>query len=621
MANSPAASAVQRALTVLAGTVVGVVVVACLYWVQAVFIPVALAIFLTFLLTPLVTLLERGRLGRTPSVILVVLLAGSVLAGVGWLIAVEVAGLAQELPSYSENIREKVTSLRGMSEGGGVKRLERMTHEIAGASEAATAGEASVPGDESAARQRPTPVVIQPETPTWLSRLPALLRSAMESLGGVALAIVLLIFMLLEREALRNRVFRLVGHGRVTMTTKAVDDAAHRVSRYLLMQLVINSVYGSLWALGLFIVGVDYALLWGFLSAILRYVPYVGAPVAALFPVTLSLAEFPGWWPPLEVIGLFLLLELVTANVAEPFLYGQSIGVSPVAMLVAAAFWAFLWGPIGLVLSGPLTVCLVVLGKHVPQLEFFSVLLGDEPALEPDVSYYQRLLARDQDEASRLIVAQGKSSSPEAVYDELMIPALHYTKRDRDSDELTDEDEQFVFQATQEILDEVDQRLTDAATESAAEDAAQQPPARTVAARARILACPARDEADRLALEMLKHLLDPEQWEVEITAVETLTAELVERAAEQEPAMICIGALPPGGLAHTRYLCKRLRARFPKVKIAVGRFGLKENLDENREQLETAGADLMATTLLEMQTQLSAWLPVLTFEETKAATG
>ena len=328
---------------------------------------------------------------------------------------------------------------------------------------------------------------------------------------------------------------------------------------------------------------------------------------------------FPGWVQPLLVLGLIVVLELVTANVMEPWLFGHSMGVSEVALLVAAAFWAFLWGPIGLVLSSPLTVCLVVLGKYVPQLEFLDVLLGDEPALDPDVSYYQRLLARDQDEATQLVLAQAKTLPPEQVYDELLVPALNYVKRDRERDDLTEADEQFILRATREIVEDLGERQAAAAGKAARRRQRRPRPRRR--RKVRILGCPGHDEADRLALEMLRQLLDPARWDVEVLSLEMLSAELVALAGEKEPAVVCIGALPPGGLAHTRYLCKRLRARLPEAKIVVGRWGLKGNVEQNQEQLREAGADQVETTLLETRTHLHAWLPVLAQEEAKTTAG
>jgi predicted PurR-regulated permease PerM len=471
-----------------------------------------------------------------------------------------------------------------------------------------------------AASEQPTAVVLQPESPTWLTRLPALLTSLLESLGGLALALVLVIFMLLKREDLRNRLIRLVSNGQITVMTKALDDAGQRISRFLLMQLIVNATVGLAVGFGLLVIGVQYAFLWGFLAALFRYVPYIGLWIAALSPIILSLAMFEGWFQPLLVIGLFLTIELLASNVAEPRLYGRSIGVSEVALLVAAAFWAFLWGPIGLVLSSPLTVCLVVLGKYVPQLKFLDVLLGDEPPLDAHVTFYQRLLARDQDEATQLVLAQVKASSPEQVYDEFLVPALNYAKRDRERDDLTESDEQSVLQATREILEDLGQRRE---VVTQAEEAIHAENRGNAAApiRLRVLACPARDQADRLALEMLRQMLDPAKWVVEIAAIETLTADLVAQVAEQAPALVCIGALPPGGLAHTRYLCKKLRAQFPEVKIVVGRWGLTGNVDANREQLQDAGADLTAATLLETRSQLTSLLSILAIGQAKTAAG
>ncbi len=621
MAKLFVAPARQATLTVLAGTVVGVVVIGGLYWAQTVLIPVALALFLAFLLAPLVTALQRWHLGRRLSVVVVVLLASLALGGVVWLVKVELASLAHELPTYTENIRDKVKDLRRMGHGDDMERLGKLSQDITGEWEKPSAnpeGEATKPVAVEVPPERLAPAAIaQPEIPAWLSWLPAMFNSVVASLGGLALALVLVVFMLLEREALRNRLIRLLGNGRMTATTKAIDDAGERISRYLLTQLAVNGTYGLTWGLALYFIGVDYVLLWGFLAAVLRYVPYVGAPLAALLPIALSLALFPGWWLPLAVVGLFLVLELVWNNAVEPWLYGRSIGVSVVAMLIAAAFWTFLWGPIGLVLSGPLTVCLVVLGKHVPELEFFAVLLGDVPALDPDVSYYQRLLARDQDEAAQLVLAHAKASPPEQVYDELLVPALVYTKRDRERDLLTESDEKFIIQATHEVLEDLGERRSAAvlaATKGRSVEGAQALPSKV-----RILACPARDDADKLALDMLRQLLNPDEWEVEVTVLETLTAELVAHVTEAKSALICIGALPPGGLAHTRYLCKRLKTRHPDLKIIVGRWGLKDNVDVNREQLQEVGADLMATTLLETRKQLTDWLPILAYEEAKNA--
>lgn len=594
----------QVALVILAGTVVGVVSIACLYWAQAVCMPVALALFLAFLLAPLASALERRGLGRAPSVALVVLAALFVFGGLVWVVGAQARSLASEMPKYTENIEDKIKSLRKMAEGWETNRLRKVIAKFSGGDTQSTP-----PSEDgrSGVANKPTEVVVHPDNQAWLlSGVLALLGKLAEALGGLLITLVLLIFMLLKREDLRNRLIRLVGDGRLTATTKALDDASQRVSRYLLMQLIVNSTFGLTLALGLLAIGVPYALLWGFLGFVLRYLPYIGPWIAASGPILLSLAVFPGWVQPLLVVGLVSVVELLTSNVIEPRLYGRSIGVSETALLVAAAFCAFLWGPVGLVLSSPLTVCLVVLGKYVPHLKFLDVLLGDEPALPPDVAFYQRLLARDKEEATELVLARVNESAPESVYDELFVPSLNYLRRDRHRGDLRKSDEEFVLQAMQEILG-------DLAGKSGASDTADndEAPSAEGEAKVRILMCPARDNADRGALTMLRQLLKPARWEIEIAAVTMLASDILTQVAERAPRLVCIGALPPGGLAHARYLCKRLRKRFPAIKIIVGRWGLRTNHEGNMHRLQEAGADLMASTLLETRRQLRSLFPIL----------
>jgi predicted PurR-regulated permease PerM len=593
----------------MAAAVITAIVVGALYQVRVVFVPLALAIFLTFLLTPLVRALQHLGLGRIPSVLLVVTFATLVIGGVVWLVSSQMHSLLAELPNYESNIKEKARALRETFAGDSNARFAKLIEEVLGELGVATTPEQPAPDQANGA---PAAVAPQPrETPGWMTNLLSYLGSAAQMLGGLALAVVLTIFMMFSREDLRNRFLRLVGKGRMPFTTKAVDDAAQRLSRFLLMQAVVNGTYGLAVTIGLYLLGVDYALLWGFLAGVLRYVPYVGPWVAALFPITLSLITSAGWWQPLLVIGMFLAFELLSNNVMEPMLYGQSMGVSEVALLIAAAFWAWLWGPIGLILSAPMTVCLIVLGKYVPQLKFLDVLLGDEPPLEPEVTYYQRLLARDQDEATGIILEAMKTSKGEEIYDRLLIPVLNYVRRDRERDDLTLTDEQFVLRATREILEDIGEQKEAARDgDTAARDdghSGASPPVEFVAA-------PARDAVDLVALEMLGQALDPRRWQINLTAVENLNAEVVQLIADKESRLICIGSIPPGGLAHTRYLCKRLRNRFPAIKVLVCRWGLKGNVDDQRDQLQEAGADAMTTSLEETRTQLDAWHAVLAQE-------
>jgi predicted PurR-regulated permease PerM len=575
-------------------------VLALLYWTRAVLMPVAMAILLTFVLDPVVSLFQRLRLPRTPAVILVVVVAFSLLGGIGWVVTQQLTTLANELPQHTENIRRKLTDLRGMSHGSVIEKVQQAIEEVLSEPRQATPPRpSSSPGTEP---ERPVPVVVQAPSVLW--SLPSLL----EPLASAGLVLVLVIFMLLKKSDLRNRLIRLAGYGQLTTATKALDEAGQRISRYLRMQSIINGSFGLGVGLGVFLIGVPYALLWGFLAGVFRFIPYVGPGLATLLPSALSLAVFPGWWQPVLVIGLIALLELINFMVLEPWLYGQSAGVSEVALLVTVAFWTWLWGPVGLLLATPMTVCLSVLSKYIPPLDFINTLLGDEPALDLPTHYYQRLLARDDDEAAELVETYGQTRAPEDVYDDILVPALTAAKRDRAYDTITPEDLAFVLQATRAIVDSVELRQSDAATTAVEalttpDEAPGAPPRSTV----RIVGCPARDEADALALVMFQHLLDPQRYALEIASGEMLTAEVVSLVEQQGVELICIAALPPGTTTPTRYLCKRLRARFPACKIVVGRWGWIGDGDANRALLLAAGADEVGLTLRESCNQVRQW--------------
>jgi predicted PurR-regulated permease PerM len=560
-------------------------VVAGLYWLQAVLIPIALAVLLTFLLSPVVGALQRRGLGRVPAVLVTVVLALSVLGGVGWTLTRQLVTLANELPRYSLNIHQRITDLRGAGKGGSVEKVQKTVEDVV--------GEMQKTDKPGVTRQQPVAVVLEP--PSILAHLPTLLQA----LASAVVVTVLAIFMLLERRELRDRVILLIGYRRMTATTRALDEAGARISRYLLMQSTINGGFGVAVGLGLFLIGVPYAVIWGALAAALRFIPYVGSFVAAFLTLALSLAVFQGWLQPALVVGLFLVLDLVI-TVIEPWLYGQSAGVSQVALLIAVIFWAWLWGPVGLLLATPLTVCLIVLGKHLPALRFIVVLMGDRPVIEAKARYYQRLLARDQDEAADIVEAYVSADGRESVYDAVLLPALYYAKQDRDRGLLSEGDAQFVGQATREILDVLahdapapSERDTGNLSVSGADT------------RVRIVGCPARDEADALALEMLRHLLDPARYRIEVSGTGMLTAEVVAWVDLHRPALLCIGSVAPGGLSQARHLCKRLRSQCPELKIVVGRWGLHDERDTDRQQLLAAGADHVETTVLDTQRALA----------------
>src|SRR3954468_19461974 len=396
-----------------------VLVVVVLYWAQAVLVPIALAILLTFVLTPPVTWLER-RIGNGAAVIVVVTLVFSVLGLAGWGLARQMTHLAEDLPSYRSNIRAKIADVRGASKGGTVEKLKNSLEDIQ-----TDLGTAPTPKGTSA---RPV-VVTSPQATgftgfTWLGPLVGPISTG-------SAVVVMVIFMLFERRDLRDRLIGIFGHGRLAITTKAIDEAGTRVSRQLLMQTVVNATYGVAGGVGLYFLNVPYPLVWAMLGAALRFIPYVGPVLAAGAPILVSLAALHGWRGPLEVMALFTVLELFTNLVLETVLYAGAAGVSQVALLVSVAFWTWLWGPLGLLMATPLTVCLVVLGKFVPGLNFVATLLADTPPLAPEYGSQQRLVARDVGEAVEVVERFAKGQPAEQVYDALLIPALNYAERDR----------------------------------------------------------------------------------------------------------------------------------------------------------------------------------------------
>lgn len=402
---------------------------------------------------------------------------------------------------------------------------------------------------------------------------------------------IFVIFMLVQRDDLRDRVIRLMGTGHLDVTTRALAEGGRRVSRYLLMELAINVSYGIPIGVGLWLIGVPGAALWGLLATVLRFIPYIGAWLAAALPFALSLAVFHGWLHSLAVVGLFVLVELFVANVMEPWLYGSSTGMSPLGVLVAVVFWSVLWGPVGLVLAIPLTACLVVAGRYIPKLEFFSILLGREPALSPVIQFYQRLLAGDEDEAEELADEHLAQHGLVSLYDDVVIPALHLAERDRHDGKLEPAGEQTVREISREIVEDLIERPLQAADETSNETK------RVALLTDRPVLCvPARDEADALAACMFAHVLTTQGIAAEAVSGDLLASEVTDRISQANTSLICISALPPGALRHTRYLCKRLDSRFPGLMIVVGLWNASGNLERMRARLAEAGADHVVTT-------------------------
>ena len=582
------------------------IALALLYWLRPVLVPLALAILLTFVLSPLVALVQRRGVPRVVAVLVSVSLAVTLILGLGSMVARELGALADTLPLYEQNLKSRIAELKG-DEMGFVTKLRRALKRIGRQMEAPAPAAETPQTALQAADAEPVPVPVRTVAePLDVGKLWSTYGPVVESAAGLALSPVLAFFMLIRREDLRDRMIRMFGRGRLTVTTKALDEAGDRISRYLLMQLAINGGFGVVFGAGLALIGLPYALTWGLFAAVLRYIPYLGVWLAATLPIALSVLISESWTPPLLVVGLFVAMELVTSTVFEPWLYGRRVGVSETATLVMVAFWTWLWGPVGLVLATPLTVCLVLLGKYVPFLGLFDLLLGDRPALEPDLAYYQRLLARDQDEALSIAQRHLDGGALAETFDVLMVRALVHARRDRERGQIDDEDQRFVLTATQEILDAL---VTRAAQQSApgAAAATREPPLPRLA----VLGCPARDETDEAGLRMLAALLAPERSDLTVASPALLASEVLELVALQQVPVVCVAALPPGGAAHARLLCRRLRARFPKLKILVARWGLADGATGSGGALMAAGADAVATTLAETRQQVVASVQLL----------
>ena len=572
-----------------------VLVVVVLYWAQAVLVPIALAVLLTFVLTPAVNWLERW-LGRVPAVLAAVTLVFIVLGLAGWGLARQMDHLADDLPTYRVNILAKIADVRGAGKGGSVEKLQETIEDIK-----TDLGQSSAPTGTTS-----RPVMVTSERVTGFSDF-SWLGPIVGPLGTAGLVLAMVIFMLLERRDLRDRLIGLFGHNQLTVTTKAFDEAGSRVSRQLLMQSLVNLVYGIAAGVGLYALGVPYPLVWATLGAALRFIPYIGPVIGAGAPILVSLAALPGWAGPLWVVGLFVGLELFTNLVLETVLYAGAAGVSQVALLVSLAFWTWLWGPLGLLMATPLTVCLVVLGKHVPGLEFVGMLMADTPALAPEYGYYQRLLARDQSEAADLIERHIKAEPPRSVYDALLLPALNYAERDRLEQRLSLEEETAVIDATRELLSDAAESIQRLEPEPSPPDDPTLPGPREPL---RVLGFATNGGADELSLEMLGHLLDDLPIVVEVTKGRMLASELVALVEAQGVSVICLADLPPSPPSKTRYLVKRLHAALPNVRILVGRWGPQALADESTQLLRDAGATLVASTLAETRAYLGGLVEI-----------
>jgi predicted PurR-regulated permease PerM len=601
--------------------VTAVVCVAALYFAKSVLIPIALAVLFAFLLAPLVNLLQKAHLGRTGPVIVVVLLIAGLLMGLGWLVFNQAISLATQIPSYKTTISRKIEAFRGVRENG-IGKAEATVNELG--KELSSTIETPSPDETNDQSQKsrhtllpggsiahPVPVeVVQQNSP--IASVRTLLGPFLSPLATLAIVMVFTAFILLRSEDLRDRLFALAGLSRFHVTTQAFDEATQRVGRYLFFQFLMNLGYGTLFGAALYFIGIPNAFLWGVLAALLRFVPYLGTIMGAAMPILLALAVFDGWAKPLMAFGAFVIIEGLTAYVVEPLVYAAQTGVSSLAILVAAIFWAALWGPVGLLLSTPLTVCIVVIGRYIPQWEFLSVLLGDQRVLGTEVQLYQRLRRMDAEGARQVIEGFLKEGSIEKLYDSVITPVLIFIEKDRADVGLGEAREQFVFQTLKETIEELTlrpelERQSQEIEKEANIEALSSvsPDKNTDVADCAITCMPAREEGDEILGMMLAHLATRAGYSAQVVAPASLE-DMMEEAAGQHCELIYVSALPPYGVYNMRRLYKQLRVRFPKSRIGIGLWGFAGDIEAMRTRLGIVEADMIVSTLSEATSQVSS---------------
>jgi predicted PurR-regulated permease PerM len=499
---------------------------------------------------------------------------------VGWLATAQMLQVGVRLRDDTQNIQRKIVSLQGRSSSinDAISALEDLGVQI---------NNPKPPGV-----QAPIKVEIVTEH-NMIQAIREYSGSVLGPMGTAGLVLIFTLFMLIDRENLRNRLLRLMGEQKLQATTKAMDDAGRRVSRYVMLQFAVNAGFGAVIAIGLWLLGVPSPLLWGALGLMLRFLPYIGPVIAGLMPFALAVAESDGWRTPLCVLALFIVTETIVGNVVEPMLYGVHTGLSAVALLVSAVFWTVIWGPVGLVLSTPLTVCLSVLGKHSPQFEFLNVVLGDEPVLTPDVIFYQRLLALDQHDAMNMLESLGKNRPLMTVFDKIVIPALAMAERDRQTGQLDARRESFIVQTVNEFVTELTE--ADAATKEVRETR-----------RTRVFCIPARDAADEIAAAMCAYFLTQEGFPAITFPVTDSPGELIASVGCRPGDVVCISAVPPFAAGNARKVAKSIGEEANSPTVIAGLWSHENLSDARMQRLAKSLSASVATSLTEAVAQVRA---------------
>ncbi len=601
-------------LTGLLTLAVAVVIVAGLYLGRTVLIPVTLAVLLAFLLAPVVNLLRRLRLGRVLSAIIAVLLALTVILAVGGLIGSQVADLAQDVPNYAYTIRSKIETVEGFASS-------RMGVLVRGLGQQFEPPAKPTPKAAKSAEQKPMAVEVHQPDPTPVQLAERVLAPIVDPLSTTAIVLVVAIFVLLQREDLRDRLIRLFGSSDLHRTTVAMNDAARRLSRYFLIQLAINTTFGVVIGTGLFFIGVPSPLLWGTIGMLLRFVPYIGAPLSAIVPLALAAAVSPGWSMLFWTAGLYATTEAIMGQMVEPMLYGHSTGLSPFSVVVSATFWTWLWGPIGLILSTPLTLCLVVLGRHVERLEFLEVILGDRPALPPVESFYQRMLAGDPDEACDQAEVLLRDRPLSSYYEEGALKGLQLAANDAARGVLTDLQLEKIKVSMQELIDDLDDHDDQEPVPKDALDAAAIGPSRSEqdvprhpapsrieedslpagwAGHAPVLCIAGRGPLDEAAASMLSQRLHKNGLQSRGLRHAAASRTRIGELEGDGVAMVCLCYLEIGGTpTHLRYLLRRLRQRLPAARLLVGLWPADQAILTDDRLRAVVGADVYSSSLRE----------------------
>jgi predicted PurR-regulated permease PerM len=579
--------------------IIVVAVIAALYFGREVLVPIALAVLLSFVLAPVVVALVRLRLGKVASVLLTVFVAFGVLIGVGTIIGKQVSQLAENLPQYQSVITKKLETVRHSDFGRGVvEKAADALHGLDGKlNKTPEAAKASEPSADAAVSKNQTflPVEIHEPAPGPVQILQSILAALLPPLATTAIVVIFVVFILLQREDLRDRFIGLTGAHDLHRTTKALDDAGFRLSRYFLALTGINTLFGVIISVGLVIIGVPNPILWGIFGAVLRFVPYVGALIAAAFPLALSAAVDPGWGMTIETALLFVVLEGIISQVVEPQLFGHTTGMSPLAIILAAAFWTLIWGPPGLLISTPITACLVVLGRHVESLNFIELLLGDKPALSPVQSFYQRILASDPDEVAFQAEILLKEMTLLDYYEDVAMPALALAQADVSRGVLELNRQREVCAAVERVVDDLSD-YTDRIPEESESGTPTDPPpalhsgeidAPNIHSVRSVLCLAGRSPLDQAACAILVQLLSRANVATRMAGPEALTANGMFGFNAIGADAICILYLDHQSVAPIRFAVRRLRKKFPHHPIGVCLWAAAE-IDAKGE---AAGAD------------------------------